>query len=138
MTREDIAPLETMLRRLAWRTQLPVLVLGLLLLLFVVGVIFLGIALFTWIRTGQLIEALRTEPARVETFQLHTRQLSPMGVDAFSTVFAVIRFRSAGGGKRTLRLRGRAADLATLSRLVQAVAPGVRVEDPETIRVLVV
>ena len=139
MIPRNLDRVEALLRRLAWRAQVPHLVLGVLLLVLGVGVIFLGFALLIRIRSGQLLEAIRAEPPRVSDLHLHTRKISPMGVvDAMSTVFAVIGFASASGGKRTLRLQGKAADLAELTRAIEAACPGVRVDDPETVRVLVV
>ena len=139
MTTHDIDRLEALLKRLAWRAQIPNLVLGVLLLVLGVGVIFLAFALLIRIRSAQLLDALRADPPRVSDLHLHTRKISPMGiVDAMSTVFAVIRFASASGSTRTLRLQGKASDLAELTRAIEAACPTVRIDDPETVRVLVV
>ncbi len=139
MTTPDTHRLEALLKRLAWRAQIPNLVLGVLLLVLGVGVIFLAFALLIRIRSAQLLDALRADPPRVSDLHLHTRKISPMGlVDAMSTVFMVINFTSASGSSRTLRLQGKASDLAELTRAIEAACPTVRVDDPETVRVLVV
>ena len=138
MTTRDLDRLDALLKRLAWRAQVPNLVLGVLLLVLGVGVIFLAFALLIRIRSAQLLDAIAADPPRVLNLHLHTRKISPMGIDAMSTVFAVIRFASASGGTRTLRLQGKAADLAELTRAIEAACPTVRVDDPETVRVLVV
>ena len=114
------------------------IVVGLVLLLLVAGVVFLGFAAFIEWRLRQLLAALHARPIRIDSVRLQTRRSGPMGLTAVTTVFAVVGFRLGGGAARTLHLQGRADDLARLVRTMRDAVPGLRVDDPESVQAIVV